>query len=87
MKSNVTKASAMARVETERGGSATLNLKAQVPLSQASSSVTVQVSSGKAHAKVKAKEPAKRRTTTPAKFQEFLMLPPGGSAASGSKKM
>jgi hypothetical protein len=84
----------MARVSTQRGGSATLKLDAQLPLSQASSSVTVQVTSGKAQAKVKAKAPVKapvneqgkRRTSTPAKFQEFLMLPPGGSAATGSRK-
>jgi hypothetical protein len=80
----------MARMSTQRGGSATLKLDAQLPCSQASSSVTVQVTSGKAQAKVKAKAPVneqgKRRTSTPAKFQEFLMLPPGGSAATGSRK-
>ena len=71
----------MARVSTQKGGSATLKLHAHLPLSQASSSVTVQVSSGKAHAKVKAKEPTKdqgkRKTTTLAKFQGYLMLPLG----------
>ena len=86
-KSHVTKTSAMATVETQRGGTATIKLHAQVPLSQASSSVTVQVSSGKAHAKVEATEPVKRKKTTPAKFQEYLILPPSGSAAGSNKKV
>jgi len=71
-------------VSTSRGGSATINMKAMVPMSQASSSVTVHITSGSASAKVTAQEPPKRKTATPARFQQYLMLPPGG--ASTSKK-
>ena len=80
-KAGVTKTSAMAKVSTARGGDASIKLHAQVPLSQASSSVTVNVSSGSAFSKVKAQEPSgKRKTTKPPKFSEYLMLPPSGPA-------
>lgn len=87
-KLNVTKTSARARVSTSREGSASINLHAQVPMSQATSSVTVQVSAGSAYAKVSAQEPnkrnPKRNTTTPAKFQEYFML--GSSSTVSGKK-
>ena len=35
---------AVAKLSTDKGGSATLNLKAQLPLSQESSSVTAKLS-------------------------------------------
>jgi hypothetical protein len=60
------------------------NLKAQLPLSQASSSVTVHISSGSASAKVSAQEPSKRKKKTLAKFQQYLMLPPTAGATSSS---
>ena len=84
----LTKTTAHARVSTSKGGTTELNLKAHVPMSQASSSVTVKVSSGSAYAKVSAQEPGKRKTTTPTKFQQYLMLPPGGATSSrkGSSK-
>ena len=79
-KAGVTKTSAMAKVSTARGGDASIKLHAQVPLSQASSSVTVNVSSGSAFTKAKAQEPSgRRKTTKPAKFSEYLMLPPAGT--------
>lgn len=81
-KSKLTTTSAEARVSTSKGGSAELSLKAQVPASQASSSVTVKVSSGSAYAKVTAQESGRRKTSTPAKFKQYLMLPPGGTASS-----
>ena len=80
-KAGVTKTSAMAKVSTTRGGTASVTLHAQLPSSQASSSVTVNVSSGSAFSKVKAQEPSgKRKTTKLAKFSEYLMLPPSGPA-------
>lgn len=47
---------ASARVE----GSAQVNLQANVPLSQAGSSVTINISSGKASAQVSAQEPPRK---------------------------
>ena len=49
---------ASARVE---GSAAQLNLQANVPLSQAGSSVTIKMSSGKATAKVSAQEPPTKK--------------------------
>jgi len=80
----VARTSAVAKVSTDKGGSATLNLKAQLPLSQASSSVTVHISSGSACAKVNAQEPSKRKKKPLAKFHQYLMLPPTAGAASSS---
>ncbi|CAL4975364.1 unnamed protein product [Urochloa decumbens] len=77
---NVTKTSAMARVSTSAGGTASLKLHAQVPHKQARSSVTVKVTSGTASGKVTAQETTKRKTAPPAKYQEFLMMPPGRPA-------
>ena len=51
------KTSATARVNTRAGGSGTLNLEAHVPTSQASSKVTVLVTSSHARVEVKAQEP------------------------------
>ena len=70
----------MARVRTSSGGTGSLKLHAQVHQSQASSSVTVNVTSGSAFAKVTAQEPTKRKKSTPAKYQEYLMLPPSRPA-------
>ena len=46
---------------TVEGSAAQLNLQANVPLSQAGSSVTIKMSSGKATAKVSAQEPPTKK--------------------------
>jgi hypothetical protein len=55
------KASAKARVQTIATGKVELNLHASVPMSQASSSVTVSMTSGKAQAHVQAEEPPRKK--------------------------
>ena len=84
----MTRTSAVAKVSTDKGGSATLNLKAQLPLSQASSSVIVHISSDQPLQKSVLKNHQRERKKTPAKFQQYLMLPPpaGGASSSGSGK-
>ena len=52
------KTSAKANVITTKGGSATMNLEAHVPGSQASSTVNINLNSGSARAHVKAHEPS-----------------------------
>ena len=62
---------ASARVE---GSAAQLNLQANVPLSQAGSSVTIKMSSGKATAKVSAKEPPTKKKPKRAAPSSMLQI-------------
>ncbi|KAG2626820.1 hypothetical protein PVAP13_3KG136578 [Panicum virgatum] len=62
-KEKVVKTTATARIKTLQGGSGTLSLEANVPTSQASSKVIVQVTSGHASAEVMAQEPGRKKLT------------------------
>ncbi|CAL4981941.1 unnamed protein product [Urochloa decumbens] len=71
------RSSANARVRTLQGGSASINLDAQVPTSQASSRVTVRVTSGSASAHVIAQEPQRKKLTPRRKKSDkHLLMPP-----------
>ncbi|CAO2185314.1 unnamed protein product, partial [Urochloa humidicola] len=71
------RSSATARVRTLQGGSASINLDAQVPTSQASSRVTVRVTSGSASAHVIAQEPQRKKLTPRRKKSDNnLLMPP-----------
>ena len=52
---------AKARVQTTSSGKADMTLHANVPMSQASCSVTINVASGKAQAEVRAQEPTRKK--------------------------
>lgn len=55
-------------------GSAQFNLQANVPLSQAGSSVTINISSGKAHAQVSAQEPPRKKKPKKAAPSSILLI-------------
>ena len=57
----VIKSFAKARVQTTSSGKADMTLHANVPMSQASCSVTINVASGKAQAEVRAQEPTRKK--------------------------
>lgn len=78
----IARSSAKARVQTTDAGSATVNLVAHLPSSQASSSVTINITSGKASAQVSATEPVKKKKPSPRKSHAgpVLLLPPWDSA-------
>lgn len=80
------KVNAKAKVATQQGGSASVNLQAIVPHSQASTSASIQIKSGKASISLSAQEPAqkgkKQQHVQPAKKAKksargpLLLLPP-----------
>jgi len=73
----ITTTSAKAKVSTNVGGYADLKLHANVSLSQASSSVKVNINSGTASAHVSAREPGNSKKTAPKRpFHAPLMLLP-----------
>lgn len=80
---NAIQSAARAKVSTGRTGSATVNLVANVPSSQASSSVTININSGKAVAHVSASAPAspvKKLVPKKPRPAGMLILPPWESA-------
>ena len=72
------KTSANVRVSTVTGGSATINLVANIPRSEATSSATIKITSGSATAHVSASAPKGRKPAT--KLGPMLLLPPWDSA-------
>lgn len=74
--------STKARVETIPGGTATIKMKAHVPNSQAGSSVTINIKSGKGVAQVSACEPPNKKTKqcSGKLVMPIMVLPPWDSA-------
>jgi hypothetical protein len=75
------KTSANVRVSTVTGGSATVNVVANLPRSEATSSATIKITSGSATAHVSASAPNRGPAKQgPAKQGPMLLLPPWDSA-------
>ncbi|WVZ91385.1 hypothetical protein U9M48_037565 [Paspalum notatum var. saurae] len=72
-KANGVTTSAQAKVQTLHGGTATIQLEANVPTSQACSKVNITVTSGSATAHVQAEEP-KRKKLTPRRSRKLPAL-------------
>ncbi|KAJ1291413.1 hypothetical protein BS78_02G313400 [Paspalum vaginatum] len=77
---NLKKTKATGRVATSTGGSATMTLHAQSTGAAATSSVTVNIKSGRASGKAVVDEGAKKSTKQPASNTPMLLLPPWDSA-------
>lgn len=72
---------ATARVETTPTGEATINMKATVPRTSATSSVSISIKSGTVSAQCSAHEPAKNKKENPPNTPKpVLLLPPWDSA-------
>ncbi|CAN6347701.1 unnamed protein product, partial [Urochloa humidicola] len=76
---SVVRSHAKATVQTTSTGNVEMNLQANVPMSQASSSVTINMTSGKAHAQVTAQEPPRKKLPVrrPNQGQVLLLKGPG----------
>lgn len=75
----VVRSTAKARVQTTSSGRADMTLQAILPMSQASSSVTVNVTSGRAQAEARVQEPTRKKLQVrrSAEAPKLLLKGPG----------